>query len=64
MTVSETASLVTDYDIFMLKAGKTYQILRNGKIFKTEKSNSAGKIHFSSKTEPGSKDFFEIRQNE
>ena len=62
MTTSESASLVTDYDIFMLKAGKAYQLLRNGKIFKTERSNSAGKIHFSIKTEPGNKDFFEIRQ--
>jgi hypothetical protein len=64
MTISESEPLVTDYDIFMLKAGKSYQILRNGKIFKTERANSAGKIHFSMKNEPGSRDFFEIRPNQ
>jgi hypothetical protein len=63
MTVSDSSSLATEYDIFMLKAGKNYQVLRNGKILKTEKSNTAGKIHFSIKTDPGSKDFFEIRPN-
>jgi hypothetical protein len=64
MTISESESLMTDYDIFMLKAGKPYQLLRNGKLFKTERSDSAGKIHFNMKIEPGSRDFFEIRPNQ
>jgi hypothetical protein len=62
--VSDSESVITDYDIFMLKTGKNYQIIKNGKKYKTEKSNSNGKIHLSNKTKHGSEDIFEIRSTE
>ena len=34
---AESESVVTDYNIFMLKAGKKYQILRNGKLYKSKR---------------------------
>ena len=61
--VSKTESLVTDYDILRLKSGRKYQILRNGKIFKSDMSDAAGKIRFSCKSEPGAEDLFEVSQN-
>jgi hypothetical protein len=61
--VPGSESVVTDYDIFKLKAGKNYLILRNGKTYKSVKSDSVGKIHFSLKIEPGVKDQIEIRPN-
>jgi len=62
--VSTTEPLMTDYNIFMLQAGKSYKILRNGKIYKTEQSDSGGKIHFIINSEPGNEDIFEIMQNQ
>jgi hypothetical protein len=57
-------SLTTGYDIFMLQAGNTYNILLNGKIIKSEVSDTDGGIHFSIKTDPGSEDLLEIRKSE
>jgi hypothetical protein len=62
--VAGTDYQVIDYDILMLKARRNYQILRNGELFKTEMSDSSGKIRFRSKAEPGIEDLFEIRQNQ
>jgi hypothetical protein len=61
-TTAESGSVVTNYHIFMLKAGKKYRILRNGVLYKNEMSDAVGKIHFSIKTEPGNEDLFEISQ--
>jgi hypothetical protein len=63
-TVAQTASLVTDYVISNLKAGKNYQITRNGKIYGSEKSDPNGTIHFRSKNDALIEDLFEIRENE
>jgi hypothetical protein len=64
MTQSESESLETDYNIFMPKARTSFQLLRKGKIYRTQKSDSAGKISFSMQREPDSKDIFEIRPDE
>ncbi|MBK8881687.1 MAG: hypothetical protein IPN67_04675 [Bacteroidales bacterium] len=61
---SKTESMITDYEIFMLKPGNSYTILRNNKILRTEVSDPEGRIHFSGKAEPGKEDLFEIRGNE
>jgi hypothetical protein len=46
----------------MLKAGKKYMVLKNGVLYKNERSDAGGKIHFSTKTEPGNEELIEISQ--
>jgi hypothetical protein len=58
---SGSDSLVTNYDIFSMKPRKSYQVLRNGKKYRSERSDPSGKIHFSIKTQPGIEDLFELR---
>jgi hypothetical protein len=57
-------SMIADYDIFRLKARKNYLILMNGKIYKSVKSDSLGKLSFSIKAVAGNEDTVEIRSAE
>ncbi len=61
---TETGSTVTDYNIYDMSPDRQYQIIRNGKVSKTEKSDSTGKIHFSCITDPDIEQSYEIRQIE
>jgi hypothetical protein len=61
-TTAESESVITNYHIFMLKAGKKYMVLKNGVLYKNEMSDAGGKIHFSIKTEPGNEELIEISQ--
>lgn len=61
---SKTETMITEYEILMLKPGNSYTILRNNKILRTEVSDPEGRIQFSGKAEPGKEDLFEIRGNE
>ena len=63
-TVSQTESVMADWDILMLNAGTSYTILRNGNLLKSEKSDAGGRLHFKSKAEQGKEDVFEIRKSE
>jgi len=64
MVISKSASVNTDYEIFLLKAGCSYKILKNGVLISVEKSDSNGKIHFSSFADSGKEDLFELKQDE
>jgi hypothetical protein len=64
MIVPGSESVVTDYNVFMLKPGKKYQIIRNGKLYKSEKSDPLGKLHFSCNAEAGRPELIEISQSE
>lgn len=64
VSLSESESLATGYEIFMLKPGETFRVLRNGVVYKSEKSDAVGTIHFSVMAEPGIEDLFEIRLEE
>jgi hypothetical protein len=61
LAAPETESLEIDYEVFMPKAKKTYEILRDGKTYRSQKSDNSGKIHFSSKVEAGREYLYEIR---
>jgi hypothetical protein len=64
LVIAGPASVKTDFNIFLLKAGCSYKISKNGVIISVEKSDSNGKIHFSSLADSGKEDLFEIKQAE
>ena len=63
-TLPEKESMDTEYDICLNETGINFNILVNGKIYKQEKSDASGKIHFSFNAEKGTEDIFEVRQQE
>lgn len=61
MVRSASESQMTDYEISSLRTDYKYLISKNGIKYSTKKSDSKGRIHFSSKADPGVENIFEIK---
>jgi hypothetical protein len=57
---SASASIETNFEILLLKANCVYSISKNGKFERVEKSDSNGKINFSSTSNSEKEDLFEL----
>jgi len=64
MVKSAAGSTITDYEIFLLKAGCNYSVSKNGIPFTVEKTDSNGTIHFSSVSDSEKEDIFELNSTE
>jgi hypothetical protein len=62
--IAVTEPAVTEYNIYLNSPDKQYEIVRNGKVYKTETSDSKGNVHFSCIADPDIENIYEIRQPE
>ena len=60
MVKSASGSIITDYEILLLKPDCNYSISKNGVPYSVEKTDSSGKIHFSCIADSKKEDLFEL----